>query len=175
MGVLGDGAEAARQMVHRGAELAYKLMSFPLPTVAACAGHAYPMGAFLLLPSDFRFAAQGEYRIGLNEVAIGLTLPAFAVELARYRLTPNYFNRTAVTGEMYAPQQASVAGFIDEVCDSEKLLETAQQHAANLMQLDLPSQPATKLKVRKLALQSVRRAIDEELVLPHSHDLSMVG
>jgi enoyl-CoA hydratase len=42
-------------------------------------GNAYPMGAFLILSSDHRIAAEGDYRIGMNEVAIGLTVPRFAI------------------------------------------------------------------------------------------------
>lgn len=58
------------EMVRLGAELALRLMAFPMPIVAACTGHALPMGAFLLLAADVRFGADGPFRIGLNEVAI---------------------------------------------------------------------------------------------------------
>src|SRR5207248_569033 len=74
-------------MLKSGAELALRLLSFPTPIVAACNGHALPMGAFLLMSSDVRIAAEGAYGIGMNEVAIGLTVPKFAIEVARQRLT----------------------------------------------------------------------------------------
>ena len=73
------------RMLSLGAELALRVLSFPTPVVSACAGHALPMGAFLMLASDVRIGADGPFMIGLNEVAIGLTVPQFAIELARLR------------------------------------------------------------------------------------------
>ena len=81
-------AEEQYLMVKAGAELALRILSFPTPVVAACHGNAFPMGAFLIMSSDHRIAAEGDYRIGMNEVAIGLTVPRFAIEIARQRLTP---------------------------------------------------------------------------------------
>ena len=96
-------AEDQYLMLKAGAELALRLLSFPLPVVAACHGNAYPMGAFLIMSSDHRIAAEGDYRIGMNEVAIGLTVPRFAIEVARQRLTPAYFSRVVMTAEMFGP------------------------------------------------------------------------
>ena len=79
-------AEDQYLMLKAGAELALRILSFPTPVVAACQGNAYPMGAFLIMSSDHRIAAEGDYRIGMNEVAIGLTVPRFAIEIARQRL-----------------------------------------------------------------------------------------
>ena len=76
-------AEDQYLMLKAGAELALRILSFPTPVVAACQGNAYPMGAFLIMSSDHRIAAEGDYRIGMNEVAIGLTVPRFAIEIAR--------------------------------------------------------------------------------------------
>src|SRR3984893_1967949 len=65
-------AEDQYLMVKAGAELALRILSSPTPVVAACQGNAYPMGAFLIMSCDHRIAAEGNYRIGMNEVAIGL-------------------------------------------------------------------------------------------------------
>jgi len=94
-------ADEQYQMVKAGAELALRILSFPYPVVAACHGNAYPMGAFLIMSSDYRLAAEGDYRIGMNEVAIGITPPRWATEIARQRLLPAYLSRTVVTGEMF--------------------------------------------------------------------------
>src|ERR1700736_2265224 len=68
-------AEEQYLMLKTGAELALRILSFPFPVVAACHGNAFPMGAFLIMSCDHRVAAEGNFRIGMNEVAIGLTLP----------------------------------------------------------------------------------------------------
>ena len=103
------------------AELALRILSFPYPVVAACHGNAYPMGAFLIMSSDHRLAAEGDYRIGMNEVAIGLTVPRFAIEVARQRLAPAYFSRVVMTAEMFGPAEAATAGFFDRVVPAERL------------------------------------------------------
>src|SRR5262249_3464405 len=88
-----NDARASVAMVRAGAELALRVLSFPAPVLAVCEGHAFPMGAFLLLASDIRIGLDGPFKIGLNEVAIGIPVPSFALELARQRLAPAYLTR----------------------------------------------------------------------------------
>jgi len=64
-----QGAETVRSLVTAGAELALRLYGFPRPVVAACTGHAIAMGALLLLCADARLGTEGDFKIGLNEVA----------------------------------------------------------------------------------------------------------
>jgi enoyl-CoA hydratase len=153
------------EMVRLGAELAVRVLSFPRPVVAACPGHAYPMGAFLLLASDVRIGADGPFRIGLNEVAIGIPVPTFGLELARHRLLPAYLQRTALTGEMFAPQEAMTAGFLDRVVSAESLQGTADAVAAVLGKIDFSSHASTKERLRSLTLAAVRTAIDSEITV----------
>ncbi len=128
LGVFATGsAEEQYLMVKAGAELALRILSFPLPVVAACHGNAFPMGAFLIMASDHRIAAEGDYRIGMNEVAIGITPPRFAIELARQRLLPAYLSRTVVTGEMFGPAEAVTAGFFDRLVPAADLARAAEE------------------------------------------------
>jgi enoyl-CoA hydratase len=153
------------EMVRLGAELAARVLAFPRPVVVACPGHAYPMGAFLLLASDIRIGAHGPFRIGLNEVAIGIPVPTFGLELARHRLLPAYLQRTALSGEMFAPSEAMTAGFLDRVVAAENLQETADAVAAVLGKIDYPSHASTKERLRRATLAAVRAAIDSEITL----------
>ncbi len=75
------GLDASLEMVRAGADLILRMLKLPVPVVTVCTGHAYPMGAFLMLSADVRFAISGDWRIGMNEVAIGMIVPGFAVEL----------------------------------------------------------------------------------------------
>ncbi len=100
---LRDVPEDIRELLRLGATMAERILSFPAPVVAACAGHAFPAGSFLLMAADTRIGADGPFTLGLNEVRIGLTLPWFAVVLARHRLTPPFFDRCAVTGTPLGP------------------------------------------------------------------------
>src|SRR3984893_12758270 len=139
-------AEEQYLMVKAGAELALRILSFPTPVVAACQGNAYPMGAFLIMSCDHRIAAEGNYRIGMNEVAIGLTVPRFAIEIARQRLTPAYFSRVVMTSEMFAPTEAVTAGFFDRVVPAEALEHSAEEAARALSTLNMAAHAATKMR-----------------------------
>lgn len=166
LNVLSSGsAQEIYTMLKAGGELALRILSFPLPVVAACNGHAYPMGAFLILAADVRLAAEGAYQIGMNEVAIGLTVPQFGLEVARSRLTPAYFNRAVLTGELFAPPEAVLAGFFDRMVPTAELDAAADQVAEALSKINLPAHAATKLRARGPTIQAIRAAIDTELTL----------
>jgi enoyl-CoA hydratase len=89
-----NDAEGSLKMVKTGAELAFGLLAYPLLTIGLMEGHAFPMGMFLLLACDVRIGTRGGHRIGLNEVAIGIAPPRFAIELARSRVHPAWLSRT---------------------------------------------------------------------------------
>lgn len=166
LGVFGGGDVAAViEMLRLGATLAERILSFPTPVVVACGGHAIAAGSFLLLAADARIGADGPFRIGLNEVRIGLTVPTFAIELARQRLHPAHFDRAVVSATMYAPQEAVVAGYLDRVVDPAELLTAAQETAADLAGLNMAAHAATKLRARAGALAAVRAAIESELTV----------
>ena len=148
------------EMVAAGAALAERIMSFPRPVVAACNGNAIAMGAFLLLSADYRVGARGDFRIGLNEVAIGLTIPWFGIEIARHRLARPYFDRCTITGTLLGPEEGRTAGFLDEIMERDRLMPAAQAAARALTALDPGAHEAIKLRVREAALAGVRDGID---------------
>ena len=92
--------------------------------MAACTGHALAAGALVLLAADRRIGAAGDFKIGLNEVAIGMALPVWAVELARYRMPPSQLDRV-ILGETGGPEEACAAGFLDRVVAPDELLAVA--------------------------------------------------
>lgn len=135
-------------MLKGGAELALRMLSFPTPVVAACNGNAYAMGAFLILSADLRIAAEGPYKTGMNEVAIGLTVPTWAIEVTRQRLTPAYFSRSMMTGELFALPEAVMAGFFDRTVPAPDLDAAADQAAEALSKISMPAHAATKMRAR---------------------------
>ncbi|MBW2404630.1 MAG: crotonase/enoyl-CoA hydratase family protein [Deltaproteobacteria bacterium] len=163
LAVFKQGPEPLLEMLRVGARLAERLLSFPFPVIVACSGHAIAMGSFLLMSSDVRIGTEGPFKVGMNEVAIGMTLPYFAVEIARHRLATPYFNRAAILAEMYTPQEAIAPGFLDRVASSEQLLGTARETATALSKLDMAAHAATKLRVRGPLLEALDQAITSEL------------
>src|SRR5947209_11357409 len=163
-------AEDQYLMLKAGAELALRVLSSPTPVVAACQGNAFPMGAFLIMSSDHRIAAEGDYRIGMNEVAIGLTVPRFAIEIARQRLTPAYFSRVVMTAEMFGPAEAVTAGFFDRVVPADRLDKAGEDAAVALSKLNLAAHAATKLRARGEVIKLIRKVIDEDITPQYGED-----
>jgi enoyl-CoA hydratase len=159
LATLRAGGPDAAAMLLAGFELAQRLLSFPTPVVIACPGHAIAMAVFLLLSGDYRIGAAGPYRITANEVALGMTMPRTAVEICRQRLAPAHFNRAVVLAEVYAPDNAVDAGFLDRVVPAPELHDAAQSTAIELAKLDMDAHAATKLRVRGHALQAIREAV----------------
>jgi len=151
------GAEASRQMVKAGVRVIERMLALPRPIVTVCTGHAYPMGAFLMLCADVRFGVPGDWNIGMNEVAIGLAVPQFAVELARYRLTPAGVMR-ASTGAMFKPEEAARLGYLDYIVGVEDLDAAVSEEVQRLGKLDMKSYALTKARLNHPVLVAINKA-----------------
>jgi enoyl-CoA hydratase/carnithine racemase len=164
--VLRGGGGGTTAMVRAGFELAERVLAFPSPVVIACTGHAIAMGAFLVLSGDYRIGALGAYQIGANEVAIGIPMPHFGVEICRQRLAPAHFPRAVSLAEMYAPEEAVAAGFLDRVVPADRLEDDARAVAARLARLDAEVHAASKRRMREQTSKAIRAAIEADFSAP---------
>ena len=160
--VLRAGGSDASAMLRAGFELAERILSFPTPVLIACTGHAIAMGVFLLLSGDYRVGAAGPYKITANEVAIGLTMPRAAVEICRQRLAPAHFNRAVILAEIFSPDDAVAAGFLDRVVPAPELQDVAASAAGLLAKLDSDAHAASKVRARDNSLHALRAAIEAD-------------
>jgi enoyl-CoA hydratase len=160
--ILRGGGAASADLLRAGFDLAARLLAFPTPVLVACPGHAVAMGAFLVLSGDYRIGVRGPYKLTANEVAIGMTMPRAAVEICRQRLTPACLNRAVCLAEVFPPDDAVAAGFLDRVVPAAELAQVAAATAAELAKLDLDAHAATKLRARQLTLTALREAIDTD-------------
>ncbi|CAH0308479.1 crotonase/enoyl-CoA hydratase family protein [Pseudomonas mediterranea] len=157
--VMTAGPKEAVGLVTAGSTLARRLLSHPFPVVVACPGHAVAKGAFLLLSADYRIGVDGPFSIGLNEVQIGMTMHHAGIELARDRLRKSAFHRSVINGEMFNPQSAVDAGFLDKVVPAQELQNAALEAARQLQKINMKAHKNTKLKVRKALLEALDTAI----------------
>lgn len=158
--VMTSGPQNAVNLVAAGSTLARRMLAHPYPIIVACPGHAVAKGAFLLLSADYRIGVEGPFNIGLNEVQIGMTMHHVGIELARDRLRKSAFHRSVINGEMFDPQGALDAGFLDKVVPTEALLPTALAAAQQLKKINMTAHRNTKLKVRKALLETLDQAIE---------------
>ena len=161
--VMTKSPESAKELVTKGSQLSLRMLSFPKPIVIACSGHAIAKGAFLLLSADYRIGVEGDFKIGLNEVQIGMTMHHAGIAIAKTRLSEVYINRSVVNAELYNPKQAVNAGFLDVVVPENHLLPTAIKVASLFAKLNTKAHAETKLKVRKQHLLDLESAIQLDL------------
>jgi enoyl-CoA hydratase len=162
LNVLRGGGPDAVPMLQEGFKLAERMLSFPTPILAACPGHAVAMGVFLLLSADYRIGVRGPYRITANEVAIGLTMPRAAVEICRQRLAPAQFSRAVVLADVFSPDEAVSAGFLDRIVDPPELDKAIAIAAQRALTLDMSAHYATKQRARANILRELRTAIEQD-------------
>jgi enoyl-CoA hydratase len=163
LSVMSQGGDGMVQLLRAGAQLSRRLLNFPAPVVLAVSGHALAMGALVLLSADYRVGVHGTYKIGLNEVAIGMTLPYFAVELARARLATTHLGPAVHLARIYDAAGAVEAGYLDEAVSEEDLLARATDLAAQFSSLNMEAHRQTKARTREQLNAALQAAIDKEL------------
>ena len=153
-----DRAQVA-SLVQSGGALALRLFACKTPTVVACTGHAIAMGAFLLLAFDTRIGAAGAYRIGLNETAIGMALPAWGFELLRARLLARHATAAVVQAHLFDPEGAVEAGFLDEIVAEDMVIARALERGRNLASLPGQAYARNKYGLRGHAIDALKSAL----------------
>jgi enoyl-CoA hydratase len=138
--------ERVRAILAEGRALYRAIVEAPVPVIAACTGHALAGGALLLMSADHRIGRPGPYKIGLNEVQIGMGLPQFAITLARYRLDPRHLTAAACFAELGTADRAVEVGFLDQV--AEDPLSAAVELATQLASYSHEAFALTKSRVR---------------------------
>jgi enoyl-CoA hydratase len=155
LSVMRGGVEDMFELVRSGGELLMRVYGHPQPTVAAVTGHAMAAGALLVLACDTRVSGDAPAKIGLNEVAIGMTLPVFAIELARDRLSKRSLTRASIEAEVFSPEGALAAGYVDSIVAASQCERTAIDEARRLGQLDASAYAGTKRALRQATIDRV--------------------
>lgn len=159
-----SGDDAARELLRAGADVAIDIHGFPRPVVIAATGHALAMGAILLMAADVRIGADGPFKVGLNEVAIGMPVPRFAVELARASLQETHFTRAVNLAEVYDPTGAVAAGYLDRLVAADDVLDAAVTEAAELAGRLHPKPFAlTRTNCRGASLSLISEGLAEDI------------
>ena len=153
------GAEAAAALVGRGAAFFLRLFSLPQPLLIACTGHAIAAGGFMLLSADNRIGAAGDFKIGLNETAIGMTIPVFGREMAKARLATQHVTRAYVQAHLYDPDGAMAAGFLDKVLPPDQVLEGTVAEARALAELPVENYAGNKREIRGPFIETIEASI----------------
>ncbi len=155
-------AAATRELgrLYRDTHLA--LLTLPKPTVAMVHGHAIAGGLVLALACDYRLGLDGDYKIGLNEVAIGASFPRVALEIVRLRLTHARASELMLGASLYSASQAVRLGVVDELLGADVLESTVLRRAARMGAFPREAYAHTKAALIAEAVAWVRAETDEE-------------
>lgn len=157
--IRGNDDVAKLAMRTAGVEALLQTYMHPLPIIFANPGHAVAAGALLLLAGDVRIGARGDFKIGLNEVGIGLSLPEFGLSLARDRLDPRSVTQAILGARLYDAEEAAEVGYLDEAVDAEVLMETARRTAREMLELDADAFASTKRRMRQPTVDRIRASL----------------
>jgi Delta3-Delta2-enoyl-CoA isomerase len=120
----------------------------PIPTAVAITGHAPAGGTVLAIFCDWRVMADGDFKIGLNEVAVGIPLPGVILAALRRLVGARQAERLSVSGELFSPQKALAVGLIDEVTALDQVIERALGWCQGLLALPSEAMTTTRLAAR---------------------------
>jgi len=124
------------------------LFSYPKPIISAISGHSPAGGTVMAIMTDYRIMADGEYTIGLNEVAVGLILPESICRVYQYLLGNRQAELLASTGTLVNPEKALDLGLIDEICAPFKLLDRSVEVMEQWLRLPSAQMSHTKQQLR---------------------------
>ena len=157
------GLDQARQLVTRGADFLLRLYQLPVPLVVACSGHALAGGALTVLTGDVRIGVHGPFKIGLNEVQIGMPVPVLAMELARDRLHPAHLAAATLFARTADPDEAVTWGYFDRVVGPDGLRAAALDEASRLAVLPRGAYAQTKIALRERTVRYVRDTLADDM------------
>lgn len=142
-----------------------RLWTEPRPVVMAATGHAIAAGTILALACDHVVAADGDYRWGLNETAIGLVLPQWVVDLARSAVRADRLEGLVLPGRLVGVREAHEVGFAHEVAAPADVRARARARAASLAELPRDVYAANKRRLRGAAADAALAEVDAGIPL----------
>jgi enoyl-CoA hydratase len=164
LNVMRRGGAKAIGMLRSGYALTARVMAYPHPVIAACNGHSFAMGVFLMLAADYVIGSRGGFRISANEVAIGLTMPRVAAAMLNHRLDPAAYQRAVTLSEEFDPESALDAGFFDELVEPGDLSARAEALADKFRSLDARAHAASKRRIRASLIRKIRFSLPLDLL-----------
>ncbi len=96
-----------------------------IPIAAAITGHAPAGGTVIALLCDYRVVAQGEFKLGVNEVQVGIALPPVIIKALRRQIGAREAELLAVGGPMISAEEALKIGLVDELAAPDQVIERA--------------------------------------------------
>lgn len=144
-----------------------RILTLPMPTVAAINGHSYGAGAFLAIAHDYRVMRNDRGYVCFPGVTLGVNYAPGMVELAQSQLPLPVARRALVTGHRYGGAEALTAGLVDAVADEGDVLKSAVAYAQSLANTSGPALGNVKSSLYRNATAALLGSVAE-----YNHDSS---
>jgi enoyl-CoA hydratase len=148
----------------RFGECMLRIFGFELPTVAAIEGHAVGGGAILAFACDHRVARDGRGSLQLNETAIGIALPSWAIAITQSAVSARWHSQLMLRARRFRWAEAAAAGLVDDLVPEHGDLDARTTTVANdLSLIDRAAYAETKRRLRSAAIQEELERLESEL------------
>ena len=144
-------------------DLVFDMIAFDKPLIASINGHAPAGGCVIAICCDYRVMASGNYKIGLNEIPVGLVLPRALFEIYSYWLGTKTAYQYALEGKLMLPEHAKEIGLIDEIVPPENVLAAAEEQLKRYLQFDQNSWRISKRQMKQNLLKSITNVTEFEM------------
>jgi enoyl-CoA hydratase/carnithine racemase len=136
------------------------LAGSPVPVVAAITGHSPAGGAVLAVHCDYRVAVAGSFKIGFNEVRVGLPVPRTILLAVERLVGGRWAAQLATQGLLLSPEQAREIGLVDELAEPDAVVQQALTWARQTISLPLIAMNRTRLLAKNKFIQELQSADD---------------
>ena len=142
--------------------LLIKIYSYPKIMFTAISGHSPAGGTVLSIMTDYRIMSQGNYLIGLNEVAVGLSMPIGIGRVFQSLLGERIAEKMTLKGQLIDPENAKKIGLVDDVVKSEELLSRSVSTLNDWLMLPFQKQIQSKLSLRKEVIDLMKSSAEKD-------------
>jgi enoyl-CoA hydratase len=168
MAIRDGGAEQVAEFLPELIRAFRALFNFPRPLVAAINGHAIAGGCVIACAADYRIMSRATGVIGMAELAVGVPLPAAAMEIVRFASRADRLQEILYLAKSVPPDQAINLGLIDAIEEPDKLLQAANKVATRMARIPTHSFELTKRRVRQRVFDDLdsqaTQAYDQEVI-----------
>ena len=156
--VLEEGEGYLRRFLPALARVCERMVSFPRPLVAAINGHALAGGWVFACACDYRIMADGNGRLGVPELQVGVAFPPIALEAVRQGTPRHLLDAMIFGGRTYNGEEAERERLVEEVVPAGVLLARAMQVAEGMARIPSEAYRLTKLQLRSPSLERAAAA-----------------
>jgi len=174
--LLNDGPAYGQRFLPVLDALLREALTFPKPLVAAVNGHAIAGGCILAATCDRRVMADGNGRIGVPELVVGVPFPALPLQIMAARVPDAAFRDLVFTGRTVQVDEAVALGLVDEKCPADQLLDRAMAVAKQLAAIPASTFALTKeafttlILDRTACLSDLNTRVAHAWMQPHTYD-----